>query len=169
MAKADLTAQRLRELLHYDEGTGLFVARLNSICGKGRVIRAAGTTLGRVSDQGYVKLAILGHEYLAHRLAWLYVYGELPPKQIDHINGSRVDNRIGNLRVADQSLNSENLRGAKSHSRTGLLGVVPNRKRWSAQIKANGKQIHLGTFDTPELAHQAYLQAKRDLHVGCTI
>jgi len=169
MAKADLTVARLRELVSYDARTGHLTALADSICGKGRIIRAAGETLGRLNGDGYSLVTILGHEYRAHRIVWLYVNGSWPDGQIDHINGIRVDNRIANLRLADQTLNSENLRLARSDNRSGFLGVFPNKKRWSAQIGVDGKQIHLGTFDTPELAHQAYVAAKRKLHVGCTI
>lgn len=169
MAKADLTAARLRELIHYDANTGTITALKDSVCGKGRVIVKDGQQLGRQNDGGYVLITVLGKAYRAHRLAWMYTHGYMPSLQIDHVNGIRSDNRLDNLRPADQSLNSQNLRVARSDSRTGMLGVVPNRKRWSAQIKVAGKTTHIGTFDTPEIAHLAYLDAKRRLHPGCTI
>lgn len=169
MAKADLTAARLRELINYDASTGAITALKDSLCGKGRAIVKAGQILGRKNDNGYLLISLLGKEHRAHRLAWMYVYGYMPSLQIDHINGLRSDNRIENLRLANQSLNSQNLRAARSDNRTGLLGVVPNKKRWSAQICVSGITFHLGTFDTPEIAHQAYLDAKRRLHPGCTI
>jgi hypothetical protein len=169
MATPNFTAAQLRELVSYDAGTGQLTALTDSICGKGRIIRAAGGALGRLNDQGYLLVMVLGREYRAHRLAWLYANGSWPEGQIDHINGIRADNRLANLRLADQTLNSENLRKARSDNKSGFLGVLPNRKRWAAQIGVDGKQIHIGTFDTPELAHQAYLAAKRKLHAGCTI
>ena len=169
MAKVDLTAARLRELIHYDADTGAITALQDSVCGKGRVIVQAGQQLGRQNGNGYLLITVCSKDYRAHRLAWLYMHGYMPRLQIDHINGIRSDNRLANLRQADQSLNSQNLRAARSDSKTGLLGVVPNRKRWSAQIGFAGKTTHLGTFDTPEIAHKAYLDAKRRLHAGCTI
>lgn len=54
-------------------------------------------------------------------------------------------------------------------NKSGFLGVSPNRSRWSASIMVLGRKLHLGTFDTPELAHAAYLEAKRAHHAGNTL
>jgi hypothetical protein len=56
-----------------------------------------------------------------------------------------------------------------THSSHGFLGVTRSRKRWKAHIKVGDKVLHIGTYDTPEEAHAAYLAAKRVLHIGCTI
>ena len=87
-----LTAERLRERLHYDAGTGVFTRRVGS--GHART----GEMAGSVHSTGYVRISIDGGKYTAHCLAWLYVHGVWPPDQIDHINGNRSDNRIANLR-----------------------------------------------------------------------
>jgi hypothetical protein len=164
MAKADLTSQRLRELLHYDPETGAFTWLATA--GKAR----AGGRAGDALSHGYNRIGIDGHVYLAHRLAWFYVYGIWPSGEIDHINGNRIDNRMVNLRDVPRRLNRENLRSARSDNQTGVLGVAKNGKSsWQARIKVNGVRHSLGTYGSPEEAHQAYLKAKRKLHDGCTI
>lgn len=76
-------------------------------------------------------------------------------REIDHINRNPMDNRRCNLRFATRSENCIN-RG----STTGRLkGIQARGKRWRAQITHHGKITCLGTFDTPEEAHQAYLDA----------
>ena len=85
--------------------------------------------------------------------------------EIDHINGDKLDNRIGNLRLASRGQNATNATAQKS-SRTGLRGVHYHRdaKRYRAQLSKNGKTTSLGYFDTPEQAHAAYLNAARKVH-----
>jgi hypothetical protein len=68
------------------------------------------------------------------------------------------------------SVNQQNHRVARVDNKCGLLGVSSSGKRWQARIgHPGGKDAYLGLFDTPELAHAAYLEAKRRLHPGCTI
>jgi hypothetical protein len=110
--------------------------------------------------------------FMAHRLAWIYAYGNWPDGDIDHINGSRDDNRLSNLRCVDRRTNSQNQRKATKQNKTsGMLGVCfdADRKCWSAWIKYGGKNHRIGRFQTVESASAAYLEAKRRLHAGCTI
>jgi hypothetical protein len=102
-----LTAERLREILGYDPETGLFTRLVRT----GRI--RAGEVAGTAHSRGYRSIVIDGRVYLSHRLAWLYVHGEWPPEQIDHINRNRADNRLVNLRAAKQSQN--NVRAAERH------------------------------------------------------
>ncbi|NML61835.1 HNH endonuclease [Massilia sp. RP-1-19] len=159
-----ITAGRLRELFIYDEATGFFIWR--KTCGA----RAkAGAIAGHKSSREYIQMRLDGRNYKGHRLAWLYVHGEWPSDQIDHINGVKSDNRIANLRDVSCNINHQNLRQACVRSSTGLLGVIPDKNRWRARIDANKKTYRLGSFNSPELAHAAYIEAKRRLHEGCTI
>lgn len=162
MATVDLTAQRLREALEYDPETGLFVWKIRTRGAKLGAI--AGATAGR-----YIVIRLDKRLYYAHRLAWLHVYGEWPKALVDHMNGSGTDNRINNLRHADKRTNAENQK--RGYGRTGLLGVTAGRtpETWRAQITVSGRTKWLGTYDTPEAAHQAYLTAKRKAHRGCLI
>ena len=165
MAKVNLTAARLRELLSYDENTGIFIWQVST----GRV--KPGTVAGN-PNHGHVRLQIDGSEYWAHRLAWLYVYGVWPTQQIDHINGIRSDNRILNLRDVSHSANQQNQRRPQSDNKTSSYLKVSRRtrsNRWRATITVNGKQKDIGLFDTEIEAHEAYKVQKRILHPGCTI
>ena len=77
---------------------------------------------------------------------------------VDHVNGDGLDNRRSNLRPADDSKNAMN-RAVSSANTSGFKGVSRNHLRWSAQIKLDGRQIHLGTFDTTQEAALAYDEA----------
>jgi len=156
-----MNQQELKTLLHYDPPTGVFRWRHEPKRGM-QPWDVAGSV-----ERGYVRIQAGGKLHRAHRLAWLYVHGEWPSSELDHINRNRADNRIENLRLADRSLNMQNI-GKKASNSSGYVGVSMSKwaKRWQAQIKTNGKNVHLGYYDTPELAHQAYLLAKANHHAG---
>lgn len=161
----DLTAERLKELFSYDKNSGAFTRRVS-------VSSAKSGSVAGASKDGYLVFNVDGKLYRAHRLAWLYVFGRWPKKHLDHINGIRNDNRIANLREADNSLNMQNLKGPRSDNKVKLLGVCwsKSNKKWIAQIKAPNKpNQYLGGFDDPHEAHAAYLDAKRRIHEGCAI
>lgn len=161
-----ITADRVRELFHYDTATGVFTRRVTTNNNGAR----AGTSAAASNGPGrHLITRIDGKKYYLHRLAWLYVHGRWPEHVIDHINGDPADNRISNLRDIPQSVNMQNQRNAKKNGSTGFLGVTRNHKRFMAQLQVGGKYHYLGTYDTPELAHAAYLTAKRELHNGCTL
>lgn len=166
MAKADITAERLRSLVSYDPKTGLFT-RLVTINTRSK----AGSIAGCLDKStGYIRFNLDGCLYYAHRLAWLYVHGVFPTHHIDHRNGKRADNRMRNLRDVPRHVNSENRKRANKGSKTGLLGVSRNSGgSWAAVICVRGTVMKLGSHKTKHLAHAAYLEAKRRLHEGCTI
>lgn len=97
-----------------------------------------------------------GENYLAHRLAWLYVYGEWPKNQIDHINRIKTDNKIKNLRDVTNSTNQHN-NAIRRHNTSGTTGVMTlkSKNSWGAQIYVNNKRIYLGVFKTKEEAISA--------------
>lgn len=168
MASADLTAARLRELLHYDPETGIFTWRVDR--GPGGCAARAGDQAGHLGkQQGYILIGIDGQLYLAHRLAWLYVHGVWPTKLLDHEDTDRANNRIRNLREATRQFNCENIRTPNKNNKTGLLGVSPHKNRFAAVIHTNYRKRHLGLFDTPEEAHAVYIAEKRRIHAGNTL
>ena len=157
-----LEPARLRELLSYDAATGEFRwIKSNS----NRAL--AGSVAGRSTNcDGYKEIQVDKRLYKAHRLAWLFVYGEWPD-QIDHINGDRCDNRIENLRNVTGALNTHNQTKPHSTNRSGALGVVrkPNG-RFQAEIRVLGRKRCLGTYGSVEAASAAYREAKLRLHEG---
>lgn len=153
-----ITVDQLREVLDYDPATGAFRWRYRS--GRG-VTRLNGRTAGRVGPDGRIVIRIAGRHYLAHRLAWLYVTGEWPRDEIDHVDLDVGNNRFGNLREASRSQNCANKRPPPSKS--GMRGVYlvgsPDRPRYRAAIKFNGRMIYLGRYDEPVAAQAAYATA----------
>lgn len=165
MVSTNLTAQRLRELLSYDPDTGDFTRITHK---RGRR-PADGAAAGCRTDRGYIHIHASGRIYKAHRLAWLYVHGVWPDGDIDHIDGNKTNNRANNLRSVSTSVNMQNQRCAQKRNASGFLGVTVHGGRFEASIKLNGKNIYLGSYATPELAHAAYLAKKREIHPGCVI
>jgi hypothetical protein len=165
MSRLDLTAERVRSALFYEPETGSFTWLVST---SNRV--KVGAVAGNISPFGYLYISLDGHRYKAHRLAFLYMHGVWPTNHIDHLDGNPANNRIENLRDVSHSVNMQNIRKAKSSNKsTGMLGSYRIGKRFQAKIVIDGKVRHIGMFDTPELAHAAYLAAKRLHHHGCTI
>lgn len=153
--------ERVKQEVHYDENTGVFTW-LKTGKGRGKVGEQVGNGY---LYKGYQKVQLFGARYLAHRLAWFYVNGCWPENQIDHINGIRNDNRIANLREATNSENRQNNTIDRANT-SGFVGVSfsKDRKKWQAQIEANGSRFFLGRFNSAEAAAHAYAEAKARLH-----
>jgi hypothetical protein len=154
--KSQLKQSDLHELLFYDPLTGVFTWSKNR---RGVITNKS---LGTDNGFGYLRITVLGKSYYAHRLAWLYVYGEFPKNQIDHINGNKNDNRIENLRDVSNFDNAQNKINATSKSKSQLLGVSWHKKanKWQAHICLYKIRKYLGLFETKELASQAYLKER---------
>lgn len=138
-----MNQSEVREILNYDEKTGEFTWR-TKISHKVVIGRLA----GHINDSGYRIIKIKGIRYRAHRLAWLYIYGEWPEQQIDHINGRREDNRIINLRSATPRDNSKNQK-RRVDNQSGCTGISKHSlaNRWVAQITLDGKSTYLGIYE----------------------
>lgn len=161
-SNSTLTQARIKELLNYDEHTGVFTWRVN-VSSTGR----AGNIAGSPNQAGYLLIRVDKRLYLAHRLAALYMEGEFPPDLIDHKDTNKSNNVWANLRHATKAENAQNKRIAQANNTlTGMLGVFWSATRglWGAKVNVNRKQHHAGFFATPELAHAAYIKLKRELH-----
>jgi outer membrane protein assembly factor BamB len=159
MAASIVTHARLLEVLHYDPDTGVFVWRI----GRKHVI--AGTTAGSLDNYGYLIIMVDRQRYRAHRLAWFYSYGVWPADQIDHINRDRVDNRLVNLREANNTENAQNTLKKKNNT-SGHKGVRLDKRfgLWYAHIRVGGNKHYLGTFPTAAEAGECYRVAARIFH-----
>ena len=108
---------------------------------------------------GYKEGSLLNQRVLAHTVAYLFKTGEWVIG-LDHLNGDKADNRACNLRKADHALNARNMPKKKTNT-SGFTGVYWNKQRskWQARLQVDGRQHHLGCFDTPEEANEARLEA----------
>lgn len=162
-----LTQAELMSILHYNPETGIFTRLVD------RGNRAkAGTIAGCKNKLGYFVIRINDKLYLSHRLAWLYMNGEFPSKEIDHIDNDKSNTTWKNLRIANRSQNGQNIIRPQVNNTTGYLGVSRaerNAKKFKATIMINRTHYQLGTFDTAVEAHEAYKKAKRELHPFGTI
>lgn len=157
---SELTQQRLIELVSYNPETGEFINKIS----RGNLI--AGCNIGGIDNSnGYARICIDGKRYKAHRLAWLYVYGNFPKNFIDHVDGNKSNNKISNLRECSHAQNHQN-RLKNSTNNCGFLGVhfSISTGKYRAQIQLDGENRHIGLFDSPEEAHNAYLSEKKNLH-----
>lgn len=166
-ARNSLTQARLKELFCYEVATGVFTRSEAITRHRGK----AGEVAGNLTQHGYLTICVGYRDYYAHRLAWLWVHGEWPSKNIDHIDGDGANNRIANLRDVPQLVNCQNLRAAPKHSTSGILGTsfIKKTGRWRSRIVVNKVPKELGLFNSPTEAHAAYVHAKRQFHEGNTL
>ena len=152
-----ITADRLRELLHYDPNTGLFTWKVSPSHSV-----EVGTFAGSCYRKGYIKIQIGRRRYSAHRLAFLYMKGEWPTDHVDHRDRNTSNNRWSNLRDATNAQNILN-RGRQTNNTSGRAGVhwAANMGKWQARVALNGTRVNLGYFDKIEDAIAARLAAER--------
>jgi hypothetical protein len=155
-----LTHEELLKNFYYDPETGILI-RIQHHSSRYRH-----KPTGSVGGNGYVYVKFNYKTYLAHRLVWFYIHGEWPAEMVDHINGNKSDNRLVNLRSVPRYMNAQNERKARVTCKSKLMGAYPNHKTWKSAIYIDGKKTHLGCFETAELAHAAYMEAKRKHHEG---
>lgn len=169
MANEPLTREFVRGLFDYDPSRGHLVWKFrprehfsSSRIWMSTNTRCAGKETGSVPNaDGYLSVAINGVGYKAHRIIWLWLYGEMP-EQIDHINGVRSDNRASNLRAATHAVNMKNKK-KRSDNKSGVTGVNWHAKdrRWVARIKVDGVTQRIGGFIHKEEAAAARKDAER--------
>jgi len=156
----ELTAEALREQLNYDPDTGIFAWRI----AKQKV--RAGQKCTATNKGGYIVIGIFGKYHSAHRLAWLYMTGEWPQGEIDHIDRCKTNNRWRNLRDVNHCSNMQNVIPGR-RNKWGHRGIYQDlrTKKWVAGIRVNGTYRYLGAFRSPEAAAAAYSSAKLTMHI----
>jgi len=141
MSKQILTQARLKELLHYNPDTGIFTRRVKTK--RSRV----GSEVHGENSGGYYRFKIDGVTHFLHRLAFLYMTGNPPNKQVDHKNRVPSDNSWGNLRLVTHRQNHMNM-GMQGNNTSGVCGVYWHKRRenWVARVKVEGKNIYIGSY-----------------------
>ena len=140
-----ITQEYLKKHFIYDDKAGTFL----------RILKCGNVRPADFFDKsnGYMTMSIMSKNRYCHRMAWLYVYGELPSLDIDHIDGNRKNNAITNLRLATRSENLQNRKAANKGSKVSHLGVdITKTGKYRARIFVKGKEHHLGKFNTLEEA-----------------
>ena len=135
-----LTQAKLKDILFYNKKTGEWLW----IRQRGDKIRP-GMKAGKNQyhkNTVYRSIVIDYQDYLVHRLAWLYVYGNWPVNEIDHIDGNGLNNALSNLRDVTRLESSRN-RAVSIRTNSGIMGIQKSGKRWKARLC----QEYLGTFD----------------------
>lgn len=153
-----ITRNELKKILNYNRKTGIF--KWNIKASKNiKVNDIAGT----LTKDGYIHIKINRKIYKAHRLVWLYIYGEMPNEKIDHKNHIKNDNRFRNLRLVTHSENMKNLSKRKDN-KSGYTGVYyrNKNKKWCASIRVDKKQLHIGYFDNRADAIKARKKAEKE-------
>lgn len=162
---------KLDELLFYSPETGEFAWKerprelfvTDGECHRWNR-RYAGQPTFQTKSHGYRHGTIFYRTESAHRVAWALVHGEWPADQIDHIDGDRANNRIGNLRCVSVLENGRNARRSIKN-RSGHTGIYPHgHGKWRARISVHRKCLSLGVFNTLEEAITARKRA--DKHYG---
>lgn len=159
--KRHISQERLKEVLDYNPCTGIFTWMIR-IGARANI----GVKPGTVDNGGYLKIVINGQAFMAHRLAWIYVYGgDISSSEVDHINGDRLDNRIENLRLANRNENSWNQK-IKASNTSGVKGVSWDKtaKKWRAQCMVNGVKCFIGRFNSISDAERAVVSFREKFH-----
>lgn len=112
-----------------------------------------------LTSQGYLEFRVEGKARLLHR----FLLGNPKGYLVDHKNGNRLDNRKKNLRMVDRRINVHNVEGARKDNSLGVRGVRMVGAKFSARIRHEGAQIHLGTYASLEEAVCARLKAEKEL------
>jgi hypothetical protein len=145
-----VTQNKLKEVLNYNPETGVFTW-----------IKRNQEVAGYLKPNGYRGITIKDTLYNAHTLAWIYVYGEVPP-MLDHIDHNKDNNSILNLRVINCAENSKNMKQNKNN-KSGIVGVSFHKTmgKWEANITVNMLPIKLGFFKDIHLAIKARQEAEK--------
>lgn len=159
----NLTADYVREVIHYDPDTGNLIWKHRKDKAEPWNARWSGKIAGCLRKDGYITIKLCDHAYRASRIAWLWMTGKSPAEQIDHVDMDRSNNKWTNLRQATRSENACN-RKVQSNNKSGLKGAYWDKRssQWKIDIRKGGERF-CGSFFTPEDAHVAYCDVARSL------
>jgi hypothetical protein len=174
MKKQELTQELLKQLIDYNPDTGVFVWKerplsmleKQSYCNTWNT-RFANKQAGRLTNvkKGFTfrRICIFNKEYQGHHIAFLYMTGKYPEHDIDCIDGDYTNLEFKNIRECTRQ--DTTFKAIKSSGKNKLIGssFKKDRNKYRSQIDVNGKSISLGHFDTEEQAHNAYVEAKRQI------
>lgn len=153
-----LTHEFLKSVLHYNPDTGDFTW-LVALARKIKIGQIAGSE----DKLGYRTIFIRTKRYKAHRLAFFYMTGNVPDKEIDHINCIPSDNRWENIRLATRSQNIMNTRQRKN-TKTGIRGVYMYKKTGIfAQVEKEG-DLNKKKFDSIQDAEHWVRGQRKIMH-----
>jgi len=120
-------------------------------------IPSAGRILSpRVDTAGYQMATLsknnIQKNFLIHRMvAMIFIQNPEEKPIVDHIDGTKLNNHVENLKWSTLSENTMNQK-LHSNNTSGFRGVHRNGARWAASVTLHGVLTHLGTFDTIEQA-----------------
>ena len=129
----------LKELAAYDEVHGGFTIIVQTH----HLRKPVGSKLGFITNKGYLYTRLNKETYPIHHLVWLWHKGYLP-KQLDHIDKNKLNNRICNLREASNTLNQLN----KGVQRNNILGLENIRELPSGRYQVRLYEMTVGTFNS---------------------
>jgi len=154
--------EELRAMLDYDPESGSLIWKSRADRDAQWNGRMAGKKAGSKHRGGYIRLHINDKQYSAHRVIYKLAYGSIPnDMQIDHIDGDKINNRLENLRLVNNSQNQSNRRPDTGKE---FKGVYKHREKYKAEIIHMGTRVYLGVFDSARVAAFAYDEAAREYH-----
>ncbi|QKE54181.1 homing endonuclease [Salmonella phage vB_SalS_SA001] len=153
-----ITQERLKELLEYNPDTGIFTWKVS----RGPIKK--GSIAGSKNSKGYWRIQVLGKEYLAHRLAFIWMTGSCPDR-VDHENRIYDDLKWDNLRSATNSQNQAN-KGKNPGNTSGYKNVYwrENRKRWIVVVQKDGQKYRNGSYEHIQDAINAANDLRKNLY-----
>lgn len=168
------TQEYLKECIEYDEESGecFWKHRDTSHFSDANIskswnARFSGKLINYIDKSGKICVRLDKQQYPLHRLIFKMYYGSDPSKFLKHKDNNIINNRISNLYEDDTSATSGKQKISK-HNTSGLSGATFNQrqKKWISEITYKSKRYYIGSFDTAEEAHAAYLKASDELKAG---
>lgn len=149
---------KIKSVIEYNQETGVFTWKVKRGC------MSAGSVAGSLQSNGYLRLQVLGDEFLAHRLAFLMMTGSIPD-EVDHLDGDRINNSWSNLRAASRTENCHNT-SLRVNNKSGFKNVNwhPGMRKWEVQVRVEGMKCRFGYYDDIELADLVAQEVRSKYH-----